>query len=72
MISLITESCNRTPGEFISDSLGATMFMVFLYEDTFKHEASDMEDLVDGLLYIDARNYTRETEMKASRKGGAG
>ena len=40
------------------------MFMVYLFEDTFKHEPRDIDDLVDGLLYLDARNYTREAEMK--------
>lgn len=38
--------------------------MVYLFEDTFKREASDMEDLIDGLLYIDARSYMREDEAR--------
>ena len=68
VISLITQASVRSPGEFIRDSLGSLMFMVYLFEDTFKHEARDMEDLVDGLLYLDAKNYTREAEMRASQQ----
>lgn len=58
----------RSPGEFIRDSLGSLMFMVYLFEDTYKHEACDMDDLVDGLLYLDAKNYTREMEMREREK----
>lgn len=46
------------------------MFMVYLFKDVFKEEPSDMEDLVDGLLYIDSKNYMRECEERNKPKGG--
>lgn len=68
IISLIVQASVRTPGEFIRDSLGSLLFMVYLFEDTFKHEARDMDDLVDGLLYLDAKNYAREAEIRSSQQ----
>ncbi len=69
---LISRASTRSPTEFIQDSVGSLLFLVYLFEDSFKHEARDLDDLVDGLLYLDARSYVREVEQAYQKHVGAG
>ena len=74
LLSIIVQASTRSPEEFVEESLGSLMFLVFLYMDTFKQEPETLDDLVDGMLYIDSRNYMEERQhqrMRAeSRLGG--
>jgi len=69
---LISRASTRSPTEFIQDSVGSLLFLVYLFEDSFKREARDLDDLVDGLLYLDARSYVREVEQAYQKHKGAG
>ena len=53
-----------TPEDFIQKTVGSLLYVYYIYLDTFKMIPVDIDDLIDGLLYIEARNYTQEQHIR--------
>lgn len=57
IIKLITSSSKLTTRDFIQKTCGSFLFLYYTYVDRFKQIPVDIDDLVDGLLYFDAKSY---------------
>ena len=61
----MAKSADLTPTDFIQKTVGNLLYIYYFYVDRFKLKPRDLEDLVDGLLYIDANNFLQK---KAAEK----
>lgn len=51
----------KTPYEIVSDTVGSVLYLYYLYIDGFQGvRPLDMDDLIDGLLYLDVRQRIRD------------
>lgn len=57
ILRLISQTSELTPQDFIKKTLGNLMYIYYLYLSEFHVRPKDLEDMVDGLLFIDARNF---------------
>lgn len=57
IIKLITSSSKLTTRDFIQKTCGSLLFLYYTYVDRFKQIPVDINDLIDGLLYLDAKSY---------------
>lgn len=57
IIAVLTQTSELKPEEYIKKTVGNTLFVYYVYLNRFHTAPRDLEDLVDGLLYIDAQNY---------------
>jgi hypothetical protein len=57
----------QSPADFINKLCGNVAFTFYTYVDTFKQKPVDMDDLVDGLLYIEGKNYLKEESYRKQR-----
>lgn len=64
MLQLIVSTSKKTTADFIKETCGSLLFLYYTYVDKMHVRPVDMDDLVDGLLYLDAKNYI----IKESRK----
>lgn len=64
IVSLIVELSKRTPEDIVNDALGPLMFVYYWFLKSYKHEPRDMDDLVDGLLFLDTKHYLEEQKTK--------
>ena len=64
LLKLIVKSSQMTPEDFIQKTVGSLLYVYYIYLDTFKMIPVDIDDLIDGLLYIEARNYTQEQHIR--------
>lgn len=69
MISLITQASSLPVEDYIETILGGTRFMYYSYLHTFQTRPIDLTDLVDGLLFMDAKQYIeKEANKKLSQQ----
>lgn len=60
IMRIISLSSTLKPADFIKKSVGSLLFIYYTYIDKFHVRPLDIEDIIDGLLYNDARNYIDE------------
>lgn len=68
LLSLITQASALSPADYIKKTVGNLMFIYYNFLDNYKQRPMDIDDLVDGLLYIGARNYIQEQEIRKLKK----
>jgi len=68
MLSLLLSGVTLTEEEFIEKSIGNLRFLYYLFLDKLHTRPRDMEDLVDGLLYLDSVGYITEQEIARKRR----
>ena len=68
MLSLLLSGVNLTEEEFIEKSIGNLRFLYYLFLDKLHTRPCDMEDLIDGLLYLDSVSYVSEQEIARQRR----
>ena len=66
IISIIASTSSLTVGDYIKKTCGGILFLYYTYIDKLHSRPVDMNDLVDGLLYLDAKGYILK---KATDKG---
>lgn len=57
LLRIITKSSSLTVEDYIKKTLGSIRFMYYMYIDKMHVRPKDLIDMVDGLLYLDARTY---------------
>lgn len=70
MLRIICSSSALKPADYIKKTVGELRFMYYLYIDKFHVKPIDITDMVDGLLYIDAKRYTTNICMEEMQAGG--
>lgn len=62
IISLITQASSLPVEDYIATILGGTRFMYYSFLNRFHVRPLDMEDMVDGMLFMDAYRYIEKKE----------
>ena len=62
VMSLMIQASSQTTDDFVDKILGGIRFMYYSFVDKFHTRPIDLEDLVDGVLYMDAYNYIEKKE----------
>lgn len=57
LLRIITKSSSLTVEDYIKKTLGSIRFMYYMYVDKLHVRPKDLIDMIDGLLYLDARTY---------------
>lgn len=68
IVRLIARANILTPAEYIKRTLGTIMFTYYAYVDNFHSHPRDLDELVDGLLYVDAKNFAQREALKEHRR----
>lgn len=57
LLRLIAGTSTIPPADFIKKTVGGILFMYYLFVDKYHVRPVDLDDLVDGSLYLDAKDY---------------
>lgn len=57
LIRIIAQSGSLTVADYISKTVGNLFFLYYTYVDKFHTHPVTIDDLIDGLLYLDAKAY---------------
>lgn len=68
MIRLMATAASLTPEDFIKKTVGNILFLYYTYLNYFKNKPRDIEDIVDGLLFIEATDYISRQKLAAAEK----
>lgn len=68
IISLISNASKRTAADFVKETCGSLLFMYYMYMDKLHGVPVDVDDMIDGLLYLDAKNYIVQDAMDKARQ----
>lgn len=74
IISIVNKSASLTPADYIKKTVGNILFVYYTYIDKNHCHPLDLDDLIDGLLFLDAKSYiTRQimAEQEAKQKAQA-
>ena len=65
IIKLVTNTSKMTTADFIQKTCGSLLFVYYTYVNKYHVRPVDMDDLIDGLLYLDAKSYIiKESQSK--------
>ena len=53
-----------TPSDYIKKTIGNILFTYYTYLKYYHLKPRDLDDLVDGLLYMEAQQYQEEQSFK--------
>ena len=67
LLRLVTNTSKMTVTDFIQKTCGSLLFVYYTYLDKYRMRPVDVEDLVDGLLYMDAKNYITKEQLSKDR-----
>ena len=68
LLSIITETASLTVNDFISKTIGPLKMLYYLYIDKFHMCPTDLDELVDGLLYLDVKEYILKKNRNKGKK----
>lgn len=69
VVRLIASTSSMTTQDFIKQTCGGLLFLYYTYVDKLHVKPTDLIDMVDGLLYMDAKNYIiKQAQAKAEKK----
>ena len=64
IIRIITQTSKMTTEDFIKKTCGGLLFLYYMYVEKLHVRPLDMDDMIDGLLFLDAKNYITKTAME--------
>lgn len=64
ILRLMAESAQLTPQDFIKKTVGSLLYVYYVYINHLHVRPKDLDDLIDGLLFIEAQNYVDERALK--------
>ena len=68
VVRLITETSSQKPADFIKKTVGSILFMYYSYVDKLHVRPLDLDDFIDGILYVEAREYCNEKARQKAEK----
>ena len=57
ILRIVASSSSLTVTDYIQKTCGSLLFLYYSYVDKFHQRPVDIEDMMDGLLYLDAKGY---------------
>lgn len=67
MLSLIVNASELPIEDFIDQTLGSMRYLYYVYLNKFHVVPIDMDDMIDGLMYIDIEQRIQSDAMKRAR-----
>lgn len=61
-LTLAMRAKKKTPFEIIEEIVGSVMYLYYLFVDGLHTRPIDIDDMTDGLLYLQARNRLRDED----------
>lgn len=62
IVKLIAKASGLTTSDYVKKTIGNAMFIYYSYVNHFHCYPRTLDELVDGILYIDALNYIKKQE----------
>lgn len=66
---LLTQSSSMTVDDYIEKSLGNLRSQYYLYLDAYHQKPYDLIDMVDGILFLDCKQYVQEKARQEVEDG---
>lgn len=67
LLSIIADTASMTVNDFIDKTIGPLKMLYYLYIDKFHLCPTDLTDLIDGLLYLDVKEYIIKKNSKKAK-----
>ena len=67
IVKIIARTSSLTASDYVQKTVGNVMFTYFTYVDTYHIYPRTLEDLVDGILYIEAKQYIQKQVREQSK-----
>ena len=67
IIGLVTQCSALTPADFISKTVGGILFLYYMFIDKLHVRPTDLDDMIDGLLYLDAKDYIMKQSLNKGK-----
>ena len=64
LVRIITQTSKMTTEDFIKKTCGGLLFLYYMYVEKLHVRPLDMDDMIDGLLFLDAKNYITKIAME--------
>ena len=64
IVRIITQTSKMTTEDFIKKTCGGLLFLYYMYVEKLHVRPLDMDDMIDGLLFLDAKNYITKIAME--------
>lgn len=64
LLHLMAKTSELTPSDFIKKTVGNILFVYYVYLENFHIKPKDLEDIVDGLLYLDAHSFIQKKQYE--------
>jgi hypothetical protein len=64
IIRLIARANILSPAEYIKRTIGTLMFTYYTYVDNLHSHPKDLDELIDGLLYLDAKAFSQKRAVE--------
>ena len=61
---MMSSAAALKPADYIKKTIGSIMYTYYSFTKEFRVRPIDMEDLVDGLLFMMSYNYVQEQHQK--------
>ena len=67
VMRLVVSTSQKTTADFIKETCGSLLFLYYTYIDRLHSRPVDIDDLIDGILYLDAKHYIKQKEIAKHR-----
>lgn len=68
ILRLIVDAVHLSPVEYIQKTLGSLRFLYYTYVKMFGVRPLDLEDMIDGILYMDADLYIQKEHIRETNR----
>lgn len=68
LLHIVTSTSAMTTSDFIQKTCGSILFLYYSFVDRLRVRPTSLDDLVDGLLYLDAKQYIIKQGLNKSNK----
>ena len=69
ILHIITQSSSLTTEDFIKKTCGGLLFVYYVYLKELHTTPVDIDDLIDGLLFLDAQGYITKKIREQNKNG---
>lgn len=64
LLRILAKTSSLTPADYIKKTVGQILFVYYIYLKYFHQRPLDMDDLVDGLLYIGTQQFIEKQQIQ--------
>lgn len=68
IVKVIANTSTLSPTDFIQKTVGSLLYVYYMYVDRFHTVPTDLDDMIDGILYIEAHQYNMDKQRQKDDK----